>query len=151
MLKWLKKWFKDWLNDEPRVDVINRAIDGTPLTVFITPRGMFSRGWRIENTSESIKGSMYIMGIQMDFGKHQDKAIDALEGRLDNLFTLEALERISITVEAAIKAKGYRAFKHNGKPHMEFVSYSLDPRDVKKLQQALTEYNFRKLSTKKKS
>lgn len=153
MFSWFKKVLKEWSESEPNhIDVCRKSIDGTPLTVLITPKGLFSHGgWRIESTPESQRGSLLLFSIERDLGKYLEYAIDSLNGKYNNLFTLESLEKISIVVETAIKKKGYTAFSHNGKPYMEFVDYSLDPRDIKKLKQALINYNFNKLSTKQKS
>ncbi|XAG95784.1 hypothetical protein U7154_000017 [Kononvirus KKP3711] len=151
MFKALRKMFTDWLLQEPYVDTITKSKDGTTLTQLITPRAFGSGSWRIETTAEGQWGSVIIFGIERDLGKYKDKAVEALEGRLDNIFNQDSLDKIAIIVEAAVKRKGYTAFKHNGKPHMEFVKYSLDPRDVKRLKQALVEYNFLKDTTKKKS
>lgn len=143
--------FTDWLLQEPYVDIITKSKDGTALTQLITPRGFGNGGWRIETTAEGQWGSVIIFGIERDLGKYKDKAIEALEGKLDNIFDQNHLDKIALIVEVAVKRKGYTAFKHNGKPHMEFVKYSLDPRDVKRLKQALVEYNFLKDTTKQKS
>lgn len=151
MFKALRKMFTDWLLQEPYVDIITKSKDGTALTQLITPRGFGNGGWKIETTAEGQYSSLVYFGIQQDLGKHKDKAIDALEGRLDNIFNQDSLDKIALIVEAAVKRKGYTAFKHNGKPHMEFVNYSLDPKDVKRLKQALVEYNFLKDTTKQKS
>lgn len=151
MFKALRKMFTDWLLQEPYVDIITKSKDGTALTQLITPRGFDNSSWRIEATTEGQWGSVVIFGIERDLGKHKDKAIDALEGRLDNIFNQNSLDKIALIVEAAVKRKGYTAFKHNGKLHMEFVNYSLDPKDVKRLKQALVEYNFLKDTTKQKS
>lgn len=150
MFKRLKKWFYDWATNEPYVDNVKLSIDGTPLVQLITPRGSFS-GWSIKPTDEGCLGSVIQFGIERDFGANIEYAIDALEGRLNNLFTDITLAKIALITEAVVKRKGYTAFKHNGKPYMEFVKFSLDPKDVKRLKQALIEYNFLKDTTKQKS
>lgn len=118
MFKRLKKWFYDWANNEPRVDSVTVSIDGTPLVQLITPRGSFN-GWRMETTEEGRVGSLIQFSIERDFGTHIEYAIDALEGRLNNIFTEETLAKVALITEATVKHKGYTAFKHNGKPHME--------------------------------
>lgn len=151
MFKALRKMFTDWLLQEPYVDVITKSKDGTPLAQLITPRSFGNGGWRIEATTEGQWGSVIIFGIERDLGKYKEKAVEALEGKLDNIFDQNSLDKIAIIVAAAVKRKGYTAFKHNGNPNMEFVECSLDPRDVKRLKQALVEYNFLKDITKQKS
>ncbi len=151
MFKWLRKRFNDWLLQEPYIDVISRSINGTPLTQLVTPRSLTGGGWRIEATPECQKGAVIKFAIQSDIGSNLSYAVDALEGKLDNLFCQNDLDMIASKIETVVQKKGYRAFKHNGKPHMEFVDYSLDPRDLKKLKQALVDYNFRMDTTKQKS
>lgn len=151
MLKALYQMFTSWVLQEPYVDIITKSKDGTPLTQLITPRGFGNGGWRIETTAEGQWGSVLVFGIERDLGKYKRKAIEALEGNYDNMLTESDIDKIALIVEVAIKRKGYRAFTHNGKKHMEFVDYSLDPKDVTRLKQALAEYNFIKLTTKQKS
>lgn len=150
MFKALRKMFTDWLLQEPYVDVITKSKDGTPLTQLISPRSFGNGGWRIETTTEGQWSSVIIFGIERDIGKYKEKAVEALEGKLDNIFDQNSLDKIAVIVAAAVKRKGYTAFKHNGKPNMEFVECSLDPGDAKRLKQALVEYNFLKDTTKQK-
>lgn len=151
MIKWFKKKFIAWVNQEPYIDVIRSSVDGTPLTQLVTPRMFDTSGWRIETTDKGKSASVLKFAIDMDLGKHLEQLIKALSGDFNDRFTREDIDHLAYIAQKAVDTKGYRAFKHNGKTHMEFVNYSLDPRDITKLRQAIIHYNFVKLSTKQKS
>lgn len=151
MFEALSKMFTEWVKQEPYVDTIRKSKDGTALTQLITPRRFAVGGWKIATTSEGMKGSLIKFAIEQDLGKYKDKAIEALEGKLDNVLEQSSIDKIAIIVEVAVKRKSYKAFRHNGKSYMEFVDCSLEHTDIERLNQALVKYNLLKDTTNKKS
>lgn len=143
MFNKLLNYLKDrYFNTDPYEDSIQTSINGTPLVVLVTPKPFSYQRAYIKTTETGLQSSKLFFGIQMDFGKYLSVTIEALEGRHNSIFSHDDLKKILDISEKVLKTGEYSVFKHNGKPHMELVKYSLDPRGITKLRQAVQTYHF---------
>lgn len=131
MLKLIVSLVKWCFNvDEVRTKhIINKAIDGTPLTIFYDRAN--GHGWSIQSTDEGIYGAMITASASMKFSSCKPQVMAALSGKLDHCLTQKGKDEINEVVKKILANDGvYNGFEQVAKNKVEVVERKLTKEEI---------------------